>query len=60
MLPTDLLTNTPSGSRVPRETLLAPSPPRWPAPARTRPRDLLEREWEWAAAWSRWATERGR
>ena len=60
MLRTDLLTNTPSASRVPREESLAPSPRQWLAPPRTLPRDLLEREWEWAAAWGRWATERGR
>ena len=38
-----------NGAAVPRE---------WIVVARTRPRDLLEPEWDWADAWDRYLAER--
>lgn len=39
------------GGMVPRE---------WVVVSRTRPRDLLEAEWDWADAWDRYLAERPR
>jgi len=39
------------GGTVPRE---------WVVVSRTRPRDLLEAEWDWADSWDRYMAERPR